>query len=145
MTFLLTGKAGDVNFKCDPKGSAFDQYRLKFDAKSTSPITHFKILYKAQNDLQWITKELPGVNIGRELYSGSFTIGGLKPATRYWARVASKNAVGYTSFGEIFKFTTKADVHSKTFPENAAGHPPGIRTSTFKSSAPFSTGKIFIA
>ena len=108
--FLLSpipGKAGDVTFKSDPKGPNYDRYALEWTGVSSTPITHFRVQYKAETDLQWADAELEAVNLDREFYAGGYTLPDLRPATVYLARVSSKNAYGYNDFGEIFKFATK--------------------------------------
>eukprot|EP00094_Tigriopus_californicus_P013085 TCALIF_12654-PA protein Name:"Similar to Ama Protein amalgam (Drosophila melanogaster)" AED:0.21 eAED:0.21 QI:0/0/0/0.42/0.5/0.57/7/0/498 len=105
--FHFAGKANDVNFKSDPKGPNYDQYALEWTAQSSTPITHFKVQYKAETDVQWTEAEIEAVNVDREFYAGGYTLPQLRPATVYMTRVASQNSYGYNDYGEIFKFATK--------------------------------------
>ncbi|XP_059095188.1 lachesin-like isoform X2 [Tigriopus californicus] len=109
-TTRVSGKANDVNFKSDPKGPNYDQYALEWTAQSSTPITHFKVQYKAETDVQWTEAEIEAVNVDREFYAGGYTLPQLRPATVYMTRVASQNSYGYNDYGEIFKFATKDPV-----------------------------------
>ena len=44
---------------------------------------------------------------GDNFYSGKHTLTGLEPATRYLARVSSKNDYGFNKFSQPFHFATK--------------------------------------
>ncbi len=117
----ISGLAGDVAFKSDPKGPLFDRYQLEWTAQSTTPITHFRVQWRPADKSQsassasqhqssnmlWMERELSASNLQRQSYAGDFAIPSLRPATVYVARVASKNAYGYNEFGQVFKFATK--------------------------------------
>ena len=106
-TTRVSGKAGDVTFKSDPKGANYDRYQLEWVAQSTTPITHFKIAYRPERGSRWIEQEIEAVNTDRQFYAGGNTLATLSPRTVYLAKVASKNSYGYNDFGKEFKFATK--------------------------------------
>ena len=66
-----------------------------------------RVQFRSENAAKWQEKELDAVNLDRDVYRGGYTLPGLRHATVYMARVASKNAYGYNDFGRPFKFATK--------------------------------------
>ena len=55
----------------------------------------------------WTEAEVQGVNLEGQFYAGDIRLTGLRAATVYVAKVASKNSYGYNDFGQEFKFATK--------------------------------------
>ena len=49
------------------------------------------------------------INAGEEkpMYTGTYTIARLRPATVYMARVSSQNNYGYSHPSQVFKFATR--------------------------------------
>ena len=73
-----------------------------------SSLSTRRVQYRPEQATQWQEKELDAVNLSaRDTYGGGYTVPRLRHATVYLARVASKNAYGYSDYGEIFKFATK--------------------------------------
>ena len=97
---------------------------MEWVAESISPITTFKFQFKKQTDdyyyranmivqdddseKDWSKAvEVEPKSNGDNFYSGKHTLTGLEPATRYLARVSSKNDYGFNKFSQPFHFATK--------------------------------------
>ena len=52
---------------------------------------------------------------GDNFYSGKHILTGLEPATRYLARVSSKNDYGFNKFSQPFHFATKGAGKNKMY------------------------------
>ena len=73
----FVGLAGEVNFKSDPKGPSYDRYAIEWTAQSSTPITKFKLQWKADSrggsssrggsasgrDNKWREAEIEAVNL----------------------------------------------------------------------------------
>ena len=88
---------------------------MEWVTESITPITTFKLQYKSDtyynevedDESSW--KEVhvaPQVN-GDHFFSGRHTLTNLSSASRYVARVASKNNYGYSKYSQPFRFATK--------------------------------------
>ncbi len=127
-TTEVSGQAGPVSFKSDPKGDSYNSYTLEWMGQSSTPITHFKVQFRSHSrnnnknmPVFWTTREIAAVNVDRDFYSGDFTMENLSGSTVYETRVASKNSYGYSKFSEPFKFATKgADPVQKPITGNAS-------------------------
>jgi len=110
-TTEVSGLAELANIKSNPKGDENDRFQLEWVANSYSPVTTFKIEYKAVGDEIWKSDEAQAypINAGEEkpMYTGTYTIARLRPATVYMARVSSQNNYGYSHPSEVFKFATR--------------------------------------
>jgi hypothetical protein len=110
-TTEVSGLAELANIKSNPKGDEGDRFQLEWVANSYSPITTFKIEYKAVGEEIWRSDEAPAypINAGEEKprYTGTYMIARFKPATVYMARVSSQNNYGYSHPSEVFKFATR--------------------------------------
>ena len=58
---------------------------------------------------------IPPKSNGDNFYSGKHTLKGLEPATRYLARVSSKNDYGFNKFSQPFHFATKGAGKNKIY------------------------------
>lgn len=121
-TTQVSGQASPVNFKSESFGTDNSVYNLEWVAESISPITAFKLQYKEEEDDHyyemtneivqgdeegWKEFKVAPLNNGDHFYSGKHTLTQLRTATRYVARVSSKNDYGYSKFSQPFKFGTK--------------------------------------
>ena len=72
---------------------------------------HFNFYIAAVGDEIWKSDEAQAypINAGEEkpMYTGTYTIARLRPATVYMARVSSQNNYGYSHPSEVFKFATR--------------------------------------
>ena len=113
-----------MNFKSEPVSTFDDKHHMEWVAESISPITTFKFQFKKQTDdyyyranmivqdddseKDWSKAvEIDPKSNGDNFYSGKHTLTGLEPATRYLARVSSKNDYGFNKFSQPFHFATK--------------------------------------
>lgn len=86
---------------------------MEWVAESITPITNFKLQFKEEsqfnddNESSWTEIHVSPQNNGDHFYSGRATLEKLSPATRYLARVSSKNDYGYSKFSQPFTFATK--------------------------------------
>jgi len=118
-TTEVSGKAREVNFKSDPHGSLETSHELEWVAESKTPISKFKLQFKEEKDSYFTANEIRDEdsswtevlvspqNNGDNFYSGQQLIPQLSPATRYLARVSSRNDYGYSKFSQPFTFATK--------------------------------------
>jgi len=120
-TTEVSGKAAPVNFKSEPIGTSDNVHHMEWVAESISPITMFKFQYKKQTDdyyranmiirdddeKDWIEVEVSPQDNGDNFFSGKLTLNKLEPATRYLARVSSKNDYGFNKLSQPFHFATK--------------------------------------
>ena len=104
---------------------------MEWVAESISPITDFKFQFKKQtddyyyranmisveddNEKDWTTVEVSPKSNGDNFYSGKHTVTDLEPASRYLARVSSKNDYGFNKFSQPFHFATKGAGKKHTF------------------------------
>lgn len=107
--FCFVGKAEPATIKSDPKGPEYDRFSLEWNARSLSPITRFKIQYKGLQDDTWNEEEVEAYSLpnAENIYSGTFMVQDLAPASVYMARVSSHNLYGYSEPGQIFQFATR--------------------------------------
>jgi len=123
-TTEVSGYAAPVNFKSEPVSTYDNIHHMEWVAESISPITDFKFQFKKQTDdyyyranmivqdgdseKDWTEVDnIPPKSNGDNFYSGKHTLKGLEPATRYLARVSSKNDYGFNKFSQPFHFATK--------------------------------------
>ena len=59
------------------------------------------------NEKGWTEVEIPPKSNGDNFYSGKYTVKNLEPASRYLARVSSKNDYDFNKFSQPFHFATK--------------------------------------
>jgi hypothetical protein len=78
-------------------------------ARSLSPITSFRVEYKMMSDEKWKDAEVDAYQLPNEdnSYAGTHMIINLNPATVYLAKVSSRNAYGYNTPSQAFKFATR--------------------------------------
>ena len=107
-----------MNFKSDAFGTEDSVFYLEWVSESNSAITNFKLQYKsddyyyydneiADDDSSWTEVQVAPQNNGDHFYSGKYTLTNLSTASRYIARVKSKNDYGYSKFSQPFRFATK--------------------------------------
>jgi len=117
-TTEVSGQAAPVNFKSDAFGTEDSVFYLEWVSESNSAITNFKLQYKsddyyyydneiADDDSSWTEVQVAPQNNGDHFYSGKYTLTNLSTASRYIARVKSKNDYGYSKFSQPFRFATK--------------------------------------
>ena len=113
--YHFIGQAAPANFKSDAFGTLDTEFHMEWVTESITPITTFKLQYKSDtyynevedDESSW--KEVhvaPQVN-GDHFFSGRHTLTNLSSASRYVARVASKNNYGYSKYSQPFRFATK--------------------------------------
>ncbi len=107
--FSFLGKAEPASIKSDPKGPEYDRFSLEWNARSLSPINRFKIQYKGLQDDTWNEEEVEAypLPMAENIYTGTFMIQDLAPASVYMARVSSHNVYGYSEPGQVFQFATR--------------------------------------
>jgi len=120
-TTEVSGFAAPVNFKSEPISAQEKEHHMEWVAESISPITKFKFQYKKDSDdyyranmivqddeKDWTTVVIdePKSN-GDNFYSAKITLKNLEPATRYLARVSSKNTYGFNKPSQPFHIATK--------------------------------------
>ena len=123
--------AAPVNFKSEPVSTFDNVHHMEWVAESISPITDFKFQFKKQTDdyyyranmivqdddseKDWAETQVDPKSNGDNFYSGKHTLNGLEPATRYLARVSSKNDYGFNKFSQPFHFATKGAGKNKMY------------------------------
>lgn len=114
-TTEVSGQAAPANFKSDAFGTLDTEFHMEWVTESITPITTFKLQYKSDtyynevedDESSWKEVQVtPQVN-GDHFYSGRHTLTNLSSASRYVARVASKNNYGYSKYSQPFRFATK--------------------------------------
>ena len=107
--FIFTGKAEPATVKSDPKGPEYDRFTLEWNARSLSQINRFKIEYKGLQDDTWNEEEVEAypLPMAENIYTGTFMVQDLAPASVYMARVSSHNLYGYSEPGQVFQFATR--------------------------------------
>merc|ERR1711976_427618 len=108
-TTEISGKAEPAIIKSDQKGTEYNRFHLEWTAISFSPITTFKIEYKALGSSSWKSDEATAIRLPHEekVFTGSYVLTRLKPATVYEARISSLNKYGYSNPSKVFKFATR--------------------------------------
>ena len=107
-----------MNFKSEPYGTEENSHMMEWVAESISDITEFKLQYKEDNsyylansitdtDDSWIEVKVQPQSNGDNFYTGKTNLRKLSPATRYLARVSSKNDYGFSKYSQPFSFATK--------------------------------------
>lgn len=109
-------------------GTQERSHHLEWVAESITPITNFKLQYKEDyyhhpnaiedDSSSWTEIQVNPQNNGDHFYSGKLTLDKLTPATRYLARVSSKNDYGYSELSQPFKFATKGGKKMHSFFSN---------------------------
>ena len=114
--FSIVGQADEANFKSEEFGRDETSFDLEWVTESISEITKFKLQYKdddfsneISDDKSTSWKELQVVpqKNGEHFYTGKITLKNLSKASRYVARVSSKNDYGYSKYSQPFRFGTK--------------------------------------
>ena len=74
-----------------------------------TPITRFKIQYKGLQDETWGEEDVEAYPLPNSdnIYTGTFMVQDLAPASVYMARVMSHNLYGYSEPGQVFQFATR--------------------------------------
>lgn len=143
-TVTLAGHASQAVMLSPSESDYTGQYTLKWRASSISDIDMFRIEVQKEGQDTWEvheveeliekiedstdTEEEKAVELGEikefSPYHGSLTLEKLEPATRYKARVSSRNAFGFNSPEEVFNFATKGDPFHQPSVLTAAGSAP---------------------
>merc|ERR1719402_2004024 len=102
----VSGKASPAEFKSPAKGKHKDSYTLQWLVQSITEVTDFTVEYKEEAEAEWGTKVAKAQRVDQRYYEGEVDIAGLRPGTRYVARVAARNSFGVsdpslTSFGFV--------------------------------------------
>ena len=107
--FVFLGKAEPAAINSDPKGPEYDRFTLEWNARSLTPVTRFKIQYKGLQDDTWSEEEVEAYPVpnAENIYTGTFMVQDLAPASVYMARVSSHNLYGYSEPGQVFQFATR--------------------------------------
>ena len=107
--FIFAGKAEPATVKSDPKGPEYDRFTLEWNARSLSQINRFKIEYKGLQDDTWNEEEVEAypLPMAENIYTGTFMVQDLAPASVYMARVSSHNLYGFSEPGQVFQFATR--------------------------------------
>jgi len=122
-TVTLKGHASPAVMLSPTESDYTSQYTLKWRASSISDIDMFRIEVQKDGQDTWEVHEVEELiekiednetldgETKKSLspYHGSLTLEKLEPATRYKARVSSRNAFGFNSPEEVFNFATKGD------------------------------------
>ena len=82
---------------------------MEWNARSLSQINRFKIEYKGLQDDTWNEEEVEAypLPMAENIYTGTFMVQDLAPASVYMARVSSHNLYGYSEAGQVFQFATR--------------------------------------
>jgi len=107
-TTEVSGKAAPADFKSNPVSEKETEYTLEWVVASSTMVNQFKVEYRlADNaDAAWKPLNAEVHKVGAESFAGKVMLHDLTPATSYIARVAAKNAYGYSSFSPNFSFST---------------------------------------
>ena len=105
----IAGKAEPADITSEPKGTEYDRFHLDWTAESYSPISKFRVEFKAVGEENWRSDETTAIKLPHEekTFQGSYVIPRLRPATVYMARVSSQNMYGYSNPSQVFKFATR--------------------------------------
>ena len=101
------GFAGDAVLKSDPAGREADVYLLEWTVVSHSPGTAFNVQYRQEGLTAWTSANAEPNQDGPYHYAGKLYLKELTGATRYQARVTSRNEEGWNKWPEQhFHFAT---------------------------------------
>eukprot|EP00096_Caligus_rogercresseyi_P000157 TRINITY_DN1043_c0_g1_i4.p1 TRINITY_DN1043_c0_g1~~TRINITY_DN1043_c0_g1_i4.p1 ORF type:complete len:469 (-),score=111.82 TRINITY_DN1043_c0_g1_i4:484-1890(-) len=103
----VSGKAAPAEIKSSPEGPQENAFSMEWVSQSISNITAFKLQYHHEKSEDWREVQVEPRSNGEDFYSGQHILEGLQSASRYIARIASKNDYGYSEFSEPFLFATK--------------------------------------
>ena len=115
--FSIVGQADEANFKSEEFGRDETAFDLEWVTESITEITKFKLQYKdddySSNDISddkstsWKEFQVVPQKNGEHFYTGKIMLKNLSKASRYVARVSSKNDYGYSKYSQPFRFGTK--------------------------------------
>jgi len=104
---LVSGLAHPAVFHGDNSLSPWlDRAFLEWSVVSKSPVQSFSLEYRADREFGWSKREVKATR-GDGQWLGSITLDNLAPATRYEAKVSSRNDFGYSDFSKVYVFATK--------------------------------------
>jgi hypothetical protein len=116
-TTEVSGQADEANFKSEEFGRDETSFDLEWVTESITEITKFKLQYKdddySSNDISddkstsWKEFQVVPQKNGEHFYTGKIMLKNLSKASRYVARVSSKNDYGYSKYSRPFRFGTK--------------------------------------
>ncbi|CAB4060843.1 unnamed protein product [Lepeophtheirus salmonis] len=130
----VSGKAAPAKVKSDPEGLEKNRFSMEWVSESISNITAFKLQYHQEDFEDWSEIQVEATDHGDNYYSGSHVLDNLRSATRYIARIASKNDYGYSEFSEPFVFATKG-AGPKHQPSTGTSSGFQILSQTYKQSS----------
>ena len=73
------------------------------------------IVQDDDSEKDWAETQVDPKSNGDNFYSGKHTVTDLEPASRYLARVSSKNNYGFNKFSQPFHFATKGAGKNRTY------------------------------
>ena len=82
-----------------------DSFTLIWEAESFSPIFEYKILFRKENNLPWISFIIPADSLSSvPLHTKSYTLNGLDRLSLYEVKIFSRNRFGWSFPSEVIKF-----------------------------------------
>jgi len=101
----VSGLAGYADFKSSPRGHEPQSYNLEWTSESQSDIMEFELMWREEGG-SWEGFTVPSYRLSSYNWSGKYAFTNLKPATRYEARVAAENSLGWSRPSPTFHFAT---------------------------------------
>ena len=99
------GLAGYADFKSSPRGHEPQSYNLEWTSESQSDIMEFELMWREEGG-SWEGFTVPSYRLSSYNWSGKYAFTNLNPATRYEARVAAENSLGWSRPSPTFHFAT---------------------------------------
>lgn len=120
-TIILSGKPTKPSFVSTNIDENLKCPIIIWNVTSHSPIKAFEMMYKKQQEDQWVTAELKVERNGDNSYLGVIPMRNLEPGT-YEARVRAKNDYGWSSLSDIRSFPGAVEVEKSAVLESSMKH-----------------------
>ena len=101
------GLARPAEFKSKPGGLEENSYVLEWSVVSYSPVTAFRVETRREGVTAWAEASATPIPDGPYHFAGKHFLKEMEEATRYEARVSSRNDEGWSKPSPTFHFATK--------------------------------------
>lgn len=106
-TIEISGLARPAEFKSKPGGLEENSYVLEWSVVSYSPVTAFRVETRREGVTAWAEASATPIPDGPYHFAGKHFLKEIEEATRYEARVSSRNDEGWSKPSPTFHFATK--------------------------------------
>jgi len=104
----VSGLAHPVVFKDNSLSPWLNKFFLEWTVVSRAKVESFTVEFRAEREFKWLRREVKAsVPKPNHEWEGSITLSDLAAATRYEARVGTRNLYGYSNYSKPFHFATK--------------------------------------